>query len=68
MRGAIAATMVKSGLAASVVLSLVVIFALWLAGNAFGFHVSLFGSLALSLGLTLILNLVLGLGRRRRGW
>jgi hypothetical protein len=58
------------GFAASVALSFVLILVLWLAGQAFGFHVSLLGSLGLTIGLTVLVNLILGVvGRRgRRGW
>lgn len=49
-------------------LAVVAIFVLvlWLASTALGFEMALVSSLALSLGLTLILNLVLGVFRRRR--
>ena len=62
--------MLKSGLAATVALSLVEILVLWVAGQAFGFRISLAGSLALSIGLTILLNVLLTAfsRRNRRGY
>lgn len=58
------------GFAASVAISFLLILMLWLVGPLLGFHVSLVGSLALTIGLTLLLNLVMGAMSRRdsRGW
>ncbi|MBA2545016.1 MAG: hypothetical protein H0V17_35565 [Deltaproteobacteria bacterium] len=57
--------MLKSGLAATVALTLVVVLFLWAAGKAFGFQVSVIGSLVMSIGLTLVLNLILAAFKRR---
>lgn len=44
----------------ALVVSIMLIVVLWLVGPAFGFEISLLGSLGLTIGLTLILNVVLG--------
>jgi fucose permease len=49
-------------------LALVVVFVIvmWAATSLLGFEMALVSSLVISLGLTLLLNLVLGAFRRRR--
>ena len=52
----------------SVAIVAVAVVAIWLLGLLFGFHMSLWSSLAISVVLTLVLNLALGAfskGRRR---
>ena len=57
------------GLAASIVVSVVLLFVVWLVGQATGFHVSLLGSIGLTVALTVIINLVVGaMARGRRGY
>lgn len=58
------------GLAASIVISLAVIVVAWFVGQAVGFHISLSGSVVLTIGLTLVLNFVLAVLHRRsvRRW
>jgi hypothetical protein len=60
--------MFKLGLLATLAIPIAVILVLWVAGNAFGFRISLVSSLVMSIGLTLVLNLILGAfrGRDRR--
>ena len=56
------------GLAASILVSVVLLFVVWLVGRATGFHVSLLGSLGMTIALTVIVNLIVGAmarGRRR---
>ena len=55
------------GLGAALLVSVALLLVVWVAGRAFGFDVSLGSSLMLTVGLTVILNLVVGaLSRRRR--
>jgi hypothetical protein len=58
--------MLRTGLAATVVLTVILILSLWIVTRAFGFHVSLFGSLALSIGLTILINVVLAVVKRSK--
>jgi hypothetical protein len=57
--------MPRISLVGSVVLTLVAILIVSFVGKAFGFHVSVLGSLVLSIGLTLIVNVLLAAFRRR---
>ena len=55
------------GLGAALLVSVALLLVVWVAGRAFGFDVSLGSSLALTVGLTIVLNLIVGaLSRRRR--
>ena len=54
------------GIAVSLMISILAIFAFWLIGQAVGFHVSLVGSIALTAVLTVFLNLAIGAYRSRR--
>lgn len=67
MAGAVPQRMRSLGLASALLISLALIFVVWLVGRAVGFHISLVGSLGLTVVLTVVLNLVLaGVSRRRR--
>lgn len=57
-----------SGMSIGLSLAAVAVFviALWAASTFLGFQMALVSSLVISLGLTLVLNLVLGVFRRRR--
>ena len=50
----------------SLAISILAIVALWLVGLALGFRISVIGSILLSVGLTLVVNLILGGMRHRR--
>lgn len=63
MRHASARNMPRLG--PSILISVALIVGMWLVGQAMGFHVSVIGSIALTVGLTLVLNLLLGAFRRR---
>lgn len=55
------------GLAASILVSVVLLFVVWLVGKATGYNVSLLGSLGMTIALTVIVNLIVGaLARRGR--
>lgn len=57
------------GLSAAVLISVMLLLVVWLVGRATGFHVSLLGSIGLTVLLTIIVNVVLGaMARRRRRW
>ncbi|HEU0033571.1 MAG TPA: hypothetical protein VFQ53_23225 [Kofleriaceae bacterium] len=57
------------GMGAALLVSVVLLLAVWLVGRVAGFHVSLIGSLGMTVLLTIILNLVLaGIRRNRRSW
>jgi hypothetical protein len=60
--------MFKTGLAATITIAAIVIIVLWIASQAMGFEVSLWQSLALSIGLTLVVNFLMRGFTRRRGW
>lgn len=47
------------GLAGSLLISIGLIIVLWLVGQAFGFRVSVLGSVALTIVLTIVMNLIL---------
>jgi hypothetical protein len=53
------------GLAASILVSVVLLFVVWLVGKATGFQVSLLGSLGMTIALTVIVNLIVGAMARR---
>ena len=53
------------GLAASILVSVVLLAVIWLVGKATGFHVSLLGSLGMTIALTVIVNLIVGTMARR---
>jgi hypothetical protein len=55
------------GIASALVISVILIVAIWLVGKTLGFHVSLLGSIGLTVALTVILNLVLAAFSSRRG-
>ncbi len=54
------------GILSSLVLIAVVVLAIWLIGQAFGFEIALIPSLVISVVLTLVLSLVLRGFRTRR--
>ena len=54
------------GLISALLISALINVGIWLVGQAFGFHVSLVGSLALTILLTIVVNVVLGVVSRRR--
>jgi hypothetical protein len=54
------------GLGAALLVSVALLLVVWVAGRAFGFDVSLGSSLALTVGLTILLNLIVGAVSRRR--
>ncbi|MBA3393433.1 MAG: hypothetical protein H0T89_12350 [Deltaproteobacteria bacterium] len=57
------------GLSAAVLISVMLLLGVWLVGRATGFHVSLLGSIGLTVLLTIVINVVLGaMARRRRRW
>lgn len=53
------------GLAASILVSVVLLFVVWLVGKATGYNVSLLGSLGMTIALTVIVNLIVGAMARR---
>jgi hypothetical protein len=55
------------GIASALVISVILIVAIWLVGETLGFQVSLLGSIGLTVALTIILNLVLAAFSSRRG-
>lgn len=54
------------GLLSALLISTLIILVVWLVGRAAGFHLSLVGSLGLTILLTIGVNLVLGAVSRRR--
>jgi len=54
------------GLGAALLVALVLLLVVWVIGKAFGFEVSLLGSLGITALLTVVLNVVLALFARRR--
>ncbi|MDQ3366202.1 MAG: hypothetical protein M3680_12315 [Myxococcota bacterium] len=57
------------GLGAALAVSVILLLVVWLVGRAAGFHVSLLGSLGLTVLLTIVVNVVLGaFSRRNRRW
>lgn len=56
-----------AGIGAAILVSALLLLAFYVIARAAGFHVSLWSSLAVTVVLTVVLNLVLGgLSRRRR--
>ena len=53
------------GLAASILVSVVLLFVVWLVGKATGYNVSLLGSLGMTIALTVIVILIVGAMARR---
>ncbi len=53
-------------LTSSLAIAVIVILGLWFLGKWMGFHVSLLGSLALTVGLTILVNIVVGAVQDRR--
>ena len=53
------------GLAASILVSVVLLFVVWLVGKATGYNVSLLGSLGMTIALTVLVNLIVGAMARR---
>ena len=53
------------GLGAALVVSVLLLLVLYVVGRAAGFHVSLLGSLGLTVLLTIIVNVVVGAMSRR---
>lgn len=67
MRDAAPACMRTAGIGAAILVSALLLLAFYVIARAAGFHVSLWSSLAVTVVLTVVLNLVLGgLSRRRR--
>jgi hypothetical protein len=64
--GTPAATIGGMGIGLTLALVAIFVIVLWAATTALGFEMALVSSLAISLGLTLLLNLVLGAFRKRR--
>ncbi|MBA3819890.1 MAG: hypothetical protein H0X17_13425 [Deltaproteobacteria bacterium] len=57
------------GLGAALAVSVILLLVVWIVGRATGFHVSLLGSLGLTVLLTVVVNVVLGaMSRRNRRW
>jgi hypothetical protein len=55
------------GLGAAVLVSVLLLLVVWAVGRAAGFHVSLLGSIGLTVLLTIIVNVIVGaMGRRNR--
>jgi hypothetical protein len=54
------------GLGAALAVSVVLLLAVWIVGKALGFHVSLLGSLGMTVLLTVLVNVVLAIAIRRR--
>ncbi|MFW6051968.1 MAG: hypothetical protein ACODAU_12400 [Myxococcota bacterium] len=53
------------GLGSSIALLVLIVALFWAAGEVFGFRVSLWGSLAISVVLTIVLNLIVAFVRSR---
>ena len=64
-RAALPTSMRTFGFGAALLVSVVLLLVVWLVGRATGFHVSLLGSLGLTVALTIIVNLVVGAMARR---
>ena len=54
------------GLGAALLVSIGLLLIVWIVGRAAGFHVSLLGSLGLTILLTIVVNVVVGAMARRR--